>query len=521
MKYIIDFIDTATEEQIVEWMSANDIKVSSVLGSTARVYLVECSQAPVATDIVNAVVLDENISNKLLNTRVEFIPASNGETSEFHQDDEWWKTATQYEVDFSVETSTFERRGAKTSVYVVDSGVQIDHPDLVDANVVQLFSFNDDHTDTNGHGTAIASVIVGKTLGITSSTVKSVKVFDDTKTTMASDLVNALDTIRADILANPGAVAIVNMSWAIEKNEYIETKIQALINAGAVVVAAAGNSGIPIENVTPASMDAVITIGAYTQDLAPAAFSNYTSSIKNTEGETNYGALDAWAPGVDIQVALIDGTIGTVAGTSIAAGITSACLAYNSDSMYSAKGVSPAVDFLLRDHTISKGNMLTLTGKYESSTNRVASFLTDLPSTWRNRSYNVMRLAYDSSDLFGFLAQAAYVSKIELDRDLPAGLSLSNGYIVGRLTDAPETTQIERYVATITYNSGEVITAQLTLGLVAAGTPPDETPVEFDPYASACAPDSLGRWCNNHVCDGLCPDCDPKSGNCPCNQECR
>lgn len=524
MKYIIDFVDAASTTSIKRWMTTNGITTYITLNASKSVYLVDSDTEPKVTPLVESITKDENVSAQLLNT-VEIIPASAGEVSEFDHEADWWKTAAAYEVDFDAASSTFERRGAKTNVYIVDSGVHADHPEFEGAKLEQLFSFNDDFSDTNGHGTALASLVCGKTLGITASTVKSVKVFDSSKSTMTSDLVRAFDAIVADIVANPDTVAVVNLSWSIPKNEYIEAKINALIDANAFVVVSAGNSGTPIQDVTPASMDRVLTIGSYDPDFKPAKFSNYTSDIKNTDGEINHGALDAWAPGVDIQVALIDGTIGVSAGTSISAAITTACLAYNSDSLYANEGVTASVDFFLRDYSLSKRNMLILEEQYAASANIIVTFITSTTHTWRNYTYNVMRLAYDNQDMMGFLAPGAYVNKIEFDSPLPEGLTLSRGWIIGRLAQAPEKTEFRYYNVTITYHTGEVSACRLTLVLLAGGTPPGDVPVELKQNADrGCVASSTGpggyAYCSNWVCESGCPNCDPKIGDCPCNQQC-
>lgn len=521
MKYIIDFVDTASTTSIKKWLTSNGITNYSTLNSAKSVYLVDSDVEPVATAIVESITKDENVSVQLMNT-VEIIPASAGTVSEFDHEADWWKTASAYEVDFDASSSTFERRGVKTNVYIVDSGIKADHPEFEGAKLQELFSFNDDFSDTNGHGTALASLVCGKTLGITDATVKSVKVFDSSKTTMTSDLVRAFDAIVADILANPDTVAVVNMSWSIPKNEYLEEKINAIIDANAFVIVSAGNTGTPIQDVTPASMERVLTIGAYTPDFKPADFSNYTSALKNSTGDTNYGALDAWAPGVDIQVAMLDGTVGVSAGTSIAAAITTACLTYNSDSLYTTNGVTASIDFFLKNYSLSKRNMLILEDQYAASANIVVTFITTTTYTWRNYTYNVMRLAYDNQDMMGFLAPGAYVNKIEFDSPLPEGLSLSRGWIVGRLAKAPEDNETHHFNVTVTYHTGEVSACRLTLVLIKAGTPPGEVPLEIQQAVPSnyCGVSANGQYCSNYTCQSSCPNCDPKSGDCPCSQQC-
>jgi len=516
MKYIIDFLDTATQEQIDSWLASNNITTSKRVTTRSNVFVVESVVAPTATDLVDEITEDSNVSAKLLNT-AEVIPAATTVTATFDHDADWWKTASAGELEFADTSTTYEKRGARTNVYVVDSGVMQSHSEFADVNVQNLFSFNGDFSDTNGHGTAIASVIAGVNLGITNSVIKNVKVFDSSKTTMTSDLVAAFDAILDDIIANKDSASIVNLSWSIPKDEYLESKIQALINAGALVVASAGNSGVPIEQVTPASMEAVFTIGAYTEDFEPAEFSNYTSTTKNTQNATNFGALDAWAPGTNIQVATIDGNVGTAAGTSIATGIMSACLAYNSNLMYTETQVVPSFSNFLIDITLRKANLLTLSDKYEGSVNILASFSHKAGPGLTSGHYTATRVVYANTDVYAFLAFNSMVQKIELSGVLPEGLSLSNGWIVGRMANPPAETQTLDYEVTATFNTGEVHVFTLYLILAPESVMPGDSPVGID-LSVVCTWNTVG--CTSGGCSGYCRECEKYDCSCS-NLECR
>jgi len=517
MKYIIDFIDLATQDQIDAWLASNSISSSTKMATLTNVFVVESAAQPIATELVESIQEDRNISSQLLNT-VENIPAQTTETATFDHDTEWWKTASIFNLDFNASSTTYQKRGSRTNVYVVDSGVKTDHPDLVNAGITNLFSFNGDFEDTNGHGTAIASVIVGDKLGITISKVKSVKIFDSTKTTMTSDLVAAFDAILADMLNNQTSAAIVNLSWSIPKNEYLESKIQALINAGAIVVAAAGNSGVPIENVTPASMDQVMTIGAYTEEFVPADFSNFTSTVKNTPNETNHGALDGWAPGTNINVAAIDNTVGKASGTSIATGIMTACLAYTSDIMYTESEVVPNYEADLKDWTLNKANLLTLSDKYEGSVNLIASFSDTAGEGLTSGSYSATRLVYSNAAVHGKLVVNSFVDKVELDGVLPEGLSLSNGWIVGQLVNPPSASEQHDYTVTATFKTGEVHSFKLNLILIAADIQEGDEPVDIT--LQACSINYAGSGnCGGTCSGGYCRSCDKYDCRCS-NQYC-
>lgn len=513
MKYIVDFSHDASSKAVKAWLSSAPITAFDVIDSDGRVYLVSADTVPTKTDIITTITADVNISSQLLDV-VEIIPLSTGTQSSFHHDEFWWKTASCTTVDFAEDSTQFEPRGSLSTVYMLDSGVNSDHPEFANAKMVDLFTFTDSYADNVGHGTALSSMIVGATCGIANSTLKNVKIFDKVQTTMLSDIVKGLDAVLVDLVANPNSIGIVNLSWFIPKNEYVESKIQRLLDVGATVVAAAGNSGIPIEDVTPASMEAVLTVGAYDSDFAPATFSNYTSSIPTTPGASNHGELDVWAPGVDIKGALLDGTVGNIAGTSAAAAVMTACCAYNSDMSYTKTGPARKAAVLMAMHSKTKTGLLVLSEKYKDSVNRVCTFMPHVMPAIEFGTGIITNLIYANTQNSVLIAQNTIVSKIELNIDLPDGLSLSNGWLVGTLTNPPtDKMEILEFVATITYLTGNVNEYPVKLYLL----PPDIA------YGDAPADGTLLVYCDkgcSGLCEMACQACD--KGVCePCGDYCR
>jgi hypothetical protein len=163
------------------------------------------------------------------------------------------------------------------------------------------------------------------------------------------------------------------MSWGLTKNSYIENKIKVLLDNGVVMIASAGNSGEVIDNVTPAAMLEVFTVGAYSQTFSPCDFSNYTGSVPTTTSTTNFGELDGWAPGSNLRLAMPGGSYGIGAGTSMAAAIHSAAVAYNSHMLQLPDGSFPQTalkDLFAATISLGKKDYLDLSDpKYHSSKN--------------------------------------------------------------------------------------------------------------------------------------------------------
>jgi len=400
MKYVIDFIDSMTQEEVDQYLQNNNITKLRQYSNFGHVYLVEADSKPETNSQVLYVLTDDDHPLTLLGLDVTI--ADSTETATFDIDDtkNWWKVASINNLDFDVQMHTHTIRGFESTVYILDSGIEANHPEFENVDVTLLHSFTGDFTDTRGHGTGLASLISGKTCGLTGASLKIVKIFDANQATLQSDLLHALDAVLADYTLNGRKPSVVNLSWGIPKNDYINEKIQVLMEQGIFVVAAAGNSGLPINDVTPASIPDVLTIGSYNQQLTPCDFSDYTGETITslTTNEVNNGELDGWAPGEQIWAAGLNGTYGFVAGTSASAAIASGALAYNF-SKYTSDEHSTSIFTNFVDYgdyikswkptsnnintyspyyllATSKLNMLDLSDpKYSSSTNRVVSYV--------------------------------------------------------------------------------------------------------------------------------------------------
>lgn len=276
------------------------------------------------------------------------------------------------------DTQVYQRRGNCAVIYLMDSGIDLSHPEFEFASVSNLWSFNDDFTDNNSHGTALASLMCGKTCSIADPSVKSVKIWHDGVQTKLSHLLSAFDAIYNDLPNISNKLPIVNMSWGLTKNSYIESKIKVLLDNGVVMIASAGNSGEVIDNVTPAAMLEVFTVGAYNQTFSPCDFSNYTGSVPTTTSTTNFGELDGWAPGSNLRLAMPGGSYGVGAGTSMAAAIHSAAVAYNSHMLQLPDGSFPQTatkDLFAATISLGKKDYLDLSDpKYHSSKNFITVY---------------------------------------------------------------------------------------------------------------------------------------------------
>lgn len=256
--------------------------------------------------------------------------------------------------------------GEGSVVYVVDSGIISDHPELQGASIINLYSYDGDFSDTIGHGTAVASLIVGKTVGVAKKSVVKVVKIPSGISINISILLQAFDAILSDHLQSPG-VKVINCSWLISKSQILDLKIQEMQDNNLVVVAAAGNAGLDANLFSPVGLDSVLGVGA--SDAYDRVVSWDGGAISNWGPE-----VDITAPGIDVDVALLNGSIGTASGTSFATAIVSGIVLQNITqySNYTAQQIQELViqsgkeDLLFRNESI-----------YYSTPNLIAFALVD------------------------------------------------------------------------------------------------------------------------------------------------
>lgn len=241
-------------------------------------------------------------------------------------------------------------RGAGTTVAIIDSGIDANHPDLKSSIVYQAcFIDNNPQApggncpngqasqfgsgaapDTvNSHGTLVAGVISSAGVlappGIApDSSLEVYKVFGDG---YSSDLMRALEHIAAD---RPD-VDVVNMSFSfndVDSTGLCDSQFPALVAMidqvranGAVVVASSGNLGLNNRVQAPACFSNVIAVGSYGDAASSPTFEQVTD-FTNVSAE-----LDLVAPGTSVETTTTGSTVGFFGGTSVAAATVSGCAA--------------------------------------------------------------------------------------------------------------------------------------------------------------------------------------------------
>ncbi|RKY16120.1 MAG: hypothetical protein DRQ55_18675 [Planctomycetota bacterium] len=191
--------------------------------------------------------------------------------------------------------------GTPTTVYIVDSGIDTDHPEFGGRASFLWGADMSTTMDLTGHGTGVASLVGGSIHGVDKTAkLVSVQVIGAAGSGSWSDMLEGLVRIQTDHASGTPGVVLLALGGNVPPSPYdvsLPAAIASLTDAGLTVVTPAGNSDGNACSFFPAMVPETITVGATDQYDAGASFSNYGP------------CLDLFAPGVDIERAVTGGVV--------------------------------------------------------------------------------------------------------------------------------------------------------------------------------------------------------------------
>ncbi|MGB1158476.1 MAG: S8 family serine peptidase [Porticoccaceae bacterium] len=256
-------------------------------------------------------------------------------------------------------------------VAVLDTGIALGHPDLTSRHSADGYDFVTDFNNANNpdgdgidsdptdscydsHGTHVAGTVGAHTnneKGVSGvdwgAKIMSLRVLgceygSDYDIAQAIRYAAGLENDSGIVVSDPAD--IINMSLGgADFNQTLADAVADAINAGVIIIAAAGNESTPIPSY-PAALDGVVSVAATNTDNVVAGFSNFGSTI------------DIAAPGVGILSTVVSSDDGV---------ITHNYEPYNGTSMASPHiaGVASLMKSVYSDMTPDDFDAILVSGK--------------------------------------------------------------------------------------------------------------------------------------------------------------
>lgn len=196
--------------------------------------------------------------------------------------------------------------GQGVNAYILDTGIDYAHVEFGGRATFGFDAVGDKRRglDCRGHGTHVAGTVGGNTFGVArKATLVSVRVLDCQGAGTVSGVIAGMDWVAA----NAVQPAVLNASLGGSRSTAMNNAADALAESGVLPVVAAGNEGRNACNVSPASAERVLAVGATNSSDQEADFSNFGA------------CLSVYAPGASIVSAQLEGGSVALNGTSMAA----------------------------------------------------------------------------------------------------------------------------------------------------------------------------------------------------------
>lgn len=180
-------------------------------------------------------------------------------------------------------------------IFVLDTVIYTDDDAFTGVNIRNLKSYADDTPNNpiacNPHGSEVASIITGKSIGVIRSgnrRVYGIGVFDCNGRGFVASIISGFrdvvaheNTLKANA-KNGGALrrSIINLSGSAKSNEALNAAARAVIDAGIPLMTAAGNSANnACVNQSPAQAQGVFAVGATIGGNEPASFTAFGDCV--------------------------------------------------------------------------------------------------------------------------------------------------------------------------------------------------------------------------------------------------
>jgi len=209
-------------------------------------------------------------------------------------------------------------------VAVIDTGIQLNHPDLYVFSNVTFVKGTKTGNDDNGHGTHVAGTVAALDNGAgvvgvaPGARLWAVKVLNRNGSGLLSDVIKGVDYVTQ----NAASIEVANMSLSGGNSTALNDAIKNSVAKGVVYVVAAGNSSTDASNTSPANSPDVLAVSAIADSDGQGGGTGSPTSYGADDSFatfSNYGSVvDIAAPGVDILSTYKGSSYAKGSGTSMA-----------------------------------------------------------------------------------------------------------------------------------------------------------------------------------------------------------
>jgi subtilisin family serine protease len=215
-------------------------------------------------------------------------------------------------------TYHYSSEGVGVSVYVIDTGIEVTHPDFGSRASFGVNTVDTNNSDCNGHGTHVAGIVGGTTYGVAKLVrLVGVKVLNCSGSGTMAGVIAGVNWVTEHHVPDK---SVANMSLGGGANTALDAAVQQMVESGVFLSVAAGNNNANACNMSPARAPAAFTTAASDPSDKKASFSNFGPCV------------DAYAPGVGVPSDWLSGRANTLSGTSMAAPVVAGIAAlYLSD----------------------------------------------------------------------------------------------------------------------------------------------------------------------------------------------
>jgi subtilisin family serine protease len=246
--------------------------------------------------------------------------------------DQTAQAQTRIDGELSSAASGNGAGAVSVDVAIIDTGIDVDHPDLNVVGGKNCVRGRNTFDDGNGHGTHVAGTVAAKddgngVVGVApGARLWAIRVLDNRGSGTTSSVICGIDYVTA----NASTIEVANMSLGGSGTDSVcggsdsyHNAICKSVGAGVTYAVAAGNSAADASTSRPATYDEVITVSAladFNGKPGGGAAPTCRSDVDDTFADfSNYGAdVDLIAPGVCINSTWLSGGYNTISGTSMA-----------------------------------------------------------------------------------------------------------------------------------------------------------------------------------------------------------